>query len=54
MSETTFRHGNPLSIDYTPGAGNVAAGEVVLLGNTTGLSCGIRSGRRSPTARLAL
>jgi hypothetical protein len=28
-------------IDYTPSAGNVAAGEVVLLGNTTGLTCGI-------------
>jgi len=27
-------------IDYTPGA-NVTAGDVVLLGNTTGLTCGV-------------
>lgn len=40
MADTTFRHGEPLMIDYTPSA-NVAIGEVVLLGNTTGLSCGI-------------
>lgn len=41
MADTLFRHGNPLVIDYTPSSGNVAAGEVVLLGNTTGLTCGI-------------
>jgi predicted RecA/RadA family phage recombinase len=40
MADTLFRHGEPLMIDYTPSA-DVAAGEVVLLGNTTGLSCGI-------------
>lgn len=39
MADTTFRHGDPLMIDYTPSGGNVAAGEVVLLGNTTGLTC---------------
>jgi hypothetical protein len=39
--DTTFRHGNPVHINYTPSSGNVAAGEVVLLGNTTGLTCGI-------------
>ena len=38
--EATFRHGDPQSIDYTPGA-NIAAGEVVLLGNTTGITDGI-------------
>lgn len=41
MSDTTFRHGDPVMIDYTPSSGNVAEGEVVLLGNTTGLTCGI-------------
>ena len=39
MADTTFRHGDPVMIDYTPGAGDVDAGEVVLLGNTTGLTC---------------
>jgi hypothetical protein len=39
--EATFRHGDPQSIDYTPGSGNVAAGEVVLLGNTAGITNGI-------------
>lgn len=41
MPEATLRHGNPKFMDYTPTAGNVAAGQVVLLGNTAGLSCGI-------------
>lgn len=41
MTETTFRHGDPLMIDYTPAAGNISAGQVVLLGNTAGLTCGI-------------
>lgn len=41
MAEASFRHGNPTMIDYTPSSGNVAAGEVVLLGNTTGVTCGI-------------
>jgi predicted RecA/RadA family phage recombinase len=36
----TFRHGDPQSVDYTAGA-NVAAGDVVLLGNTAGLTNGI-------------
>jgi len=27
--------------DYTPAAGDLAAGQVILLGNTTGLTCGI-------------
>jgi predicted RecA/RadA family phage recombinase len=40
MAQTTFHHGEPVMIDYTPSA-NVAAGDVVLLGNTTGLTCGI-------------
>ena len=41
MAEAVFRHGDPTYMDYTPAAGNVAAGEVVLLGNTTGITCGI-------------
>jgi hypothetical protein len=41
MAEAVFRHGDPVHMDYTPSAGNVAAGEVVLLGNTAGLTCGI-------------
>lgn len=39
MAEATFRHGNPRMIDYTPAAGNVSAGQVILAGNTTGLTC---------------
>jgi hypothetical protein len=41
MAEAVFRHGAPRMINYTPSGGNVAAGEVVLIGNTTGLTCGI-------------
>lgn len=41
MAEVTFRHGDPDMIDYTPSSGNLSAGQVVLLGNTTGLTCGI-------------
>lgn len=41
MAEAVFRHGDPIMIDYTPSSGNVSAGQVVLLGNTTGLTCGI-------------
>lgn len=41
MADTTFRSGDPTMIDYTPSGADVDAGEVVLLGNTTGLTCGI-------------
>lgn len=41
MAEATFRHGTPTMEQYTPSSGNVSSGQVVLLGNTTGLSCGI-------------
>lgn len=51
MTDTTFRHGEPLMIDYTPAAGDVAAGEVVVLGNTAGLACGIA---HSPIANTVL
>ena len=40
MADATFRHGDPVMIDYTPGA-DVSAGDVVLLGNTAGLACGV-------------
>lgn len=40
-TEATFRHGDPAFEDYTPAAGAVAAGQVVLLGNTAGLACGV-------------
>ena len=39
MADTTFRSGDPVKVDYTPGSGNVAAGQVILAGNTTGLTC---------------
>jgi hypothetical protein len=41
MADTTFRSGTPRTVDYTPSSGNVAVGKVVLLGNTTGLTCGV-------------
>lgn len=40
MADAVFRHGDPVMADYTAAA-DVAAGQVVLLGNTTGLTCGI-------------
>lgn len=40
-AEAIFRKGEPDMIDYTPASGDVAAGAVVLLGNTAGLTCGI-------------
>lgn len=39
MAEATLRHGDPVFIDYTPSSGNVSAGQVVLFGNTAGLTC---------------
>jgi predicted RecA/RadA family phage recombinase len=41
MAELTFRHGEYETVPYTPSAGDIAEGELVLLGNTTGLTCGI-------------
>lgn len=41
MAEAVLRHGIPRFMDYTPAAGNVSAGQVVVLGNTVGLTCGI-------------
>ena len=39
MAEAIMRHGDPVMIDYTPASGNVAAGDVILFGNLTGLTC---------------
>lgn len=41
MAEATYRHGSPVMVDYTPSSGNVSAGQVILVGNTTGFTCGI-------------
>ena len=38
--EAAYRHGDPVMIDHTPGA-DVSAGQVVLIGNTTGFTCGV-------------
>lgn len=40
MAEATFRHGEPLMVDYTAAA-TLSAGQVVLLGNTTSPTCGV-------------
>lgn len=39
--EAILRHGDPVMIDFTPASGDVSAGDVVLLGNTAGLACGV-------------
>lgn len=35
MAMTTFRHGNPVMVDYTPASGNVALGDVVVISAAT-------------------
>lgn len=40
MGEATFRAGECEMVDYTPGA-DVDEGQVVLLGNLAGITCGI-------------
>lgn len=40
MADTTLRHGNPTYIDYTPSGGNVAEGEVVIIGAVTANTAG--------------
>ncbi len=39
MAEAIFRHGDPVMVDYTPAAGNIDAGAVIIAGNTAGLTC---------------
>lgn len=41
MADTTFRHGNPVMIDHTPSGGNVALGQVVVLGTVTANTGGL-------------
>lgn len=41
MADAIFRHGDPTMMDYTPTSGDVAPGQVVLVGNTAGLTCGV-------------
>lgn len=33
MAQATFRHGSPLQVDYTPSGADVAAGQVVIVGD---------------------
>ena len=40
MAEVTLRHGDPTVVDYTPAAGNIAEGQVVVLGTVTANSAG--------------
>ena len=40
MADTTYRHGNPVMIDYTPSGGDVAVGQVVLIGSVVANSAG--------------
>ena len=40
MAEVTYRHGPVTMVDYTPGAGDVSEGEVVLLGSVTANTAG--------------
>lgn len=41
MAEATFKHGDPLKIDYTPSGGNVSAGQVVVVGSVTANTAGV-------------
>ena len=40
MADTTFRHGDPVMVDYTPASGNIAVGTVVVLGSVTANTAG--------------
>lgn len=40
MADSTFRHGDPVMVDYTPSSGNIALGEVVVLGSVTANTSG--------------
>lgn len=40
MADSTFRHGAPVMVDYTPASGNVAVGDVVVLGSVTANTSG--------------
>lgn len=38
MADATFRHGVPTNVDYTPSAGDVSSGDIIVAGNTAGLA----------------
>jgi hypothetical protein len=40
MADATFRHGDPVMVDYTPASGNVAEGTVIVLGSVTANTSG--------------
>lgn len=40
MAEVTFRHGDPVMVDYTPLSGNVSEGQVVVVGSVTANTSG--------------
>lgn len=40
MADATFRHGDPVMVDYTPSSGNVAEGTVIVLGSVTANTSG--------------
>jgi len=40
MPDATFRHGDPVMVDYTPSSGAVAEGTVVVLGSVTANTSG--------------
>jgi hypothetical protein len=40
MADTTFRHGDPTLVDYTPASGAIAVGEVVVIGSVTANTSG--------------
>ncbi len=40
MADTTFRHGDPIMVDYTPSSGNIAVGTVVVVGTVTANTAG--------------
>lgn len=41
MADTTFRHGSPIMVDYTPDGGAVSAGQVVVIGSVTANTSGV-------------
>ena len=40
MADTTFRHGDPTLVDYTPASGAITVGEVVVIGSVTANTSG--------------
>lgn len=41
MAEATYRSGDPEMVNYTPSSGDLSAGQVVIVGNTAGWTCGV-------------